>query len=289
MSAAAVRQLRVAPDRHVTHTPPLWSEVRVGGVRWSRGLVATRWLEAHDDLADVLADVVAAAARPGDTVAVSEKVVVLLTGRTRDATAVRPGPLARFLARRVRPVGNSCGLSIPEKMQDVLDTLGRPRVVAATVLAGLTRPFGLRGVFFLVAGTYARDLDGMRPPYEGMLFPPLPVPVAEGIAADLEERLGVAVAVVDINDRGGSVRATSPGALDASTLAAVLADNPLGQRVQSTPVVLVRRRSGAAGSPRPRPAHDRKGRGAEFLELRRAQQPQREQVGRHRHHPDEHQ
>jgi hypothetical protein len=60
------------------------------------------------------------------------------------------------------------------------------------------------------------------------------------MCTDLEKLLGVGVAIVDLNDFGGSVRATSPHAVPAATLARVLADNPLGQRVTGTPLALVR-------------------------------------------------
>jgi hypothetical protein len=250
--------------------PPAWHDVQIDGVTWSRGVINTRWLTSDDDLFDVLREV-AAAAEPGDTIAVSEKIVVLLTGRSRDVRDMQPGTLARFLASRVHPIGNSCGLSIPEKMQDVIDTIGHPRIIAATILAGMTRPFGWRGVFFRVAGSYARDLDGMRPPYEGILLPPLPVSVANQLVAELDDRLGLGVAVVDINDRGGSVRATSPRAVDATTLRAVLADNPLGQRLTSTPVALIRKRQLVTAAA---PHHGSNGRG-QLAEFRRPKQSQR--------------
>jgi hypothetical protein len=77
--------------------------------------------------------------------------------------------------------------------------------------------------------------------------------------------------VVDINDRGGSVRATSPRAVDAATLRAVLADNPLGQRLTSTPVALVRKRQLVSASAA---HHGVNGRG-HLAEFRRPKQSQR--------------
>jgi F420-0:gamma-glutamyl ligase len=180
--------------------------------------------------------------RPGDTVAVSEKVVVLLTGRAVDIATVQPGALARVLAGRVRPRTGSRGLSIPEKMEYVVRTVGVPRVIAAAVCGSITRPIGMHGTFYRVAGSVARDIDGGRPPYESLLFPPLEPAVAHEISTDLERALGVGVGVgiVDLNDFGGSIRAVSPQSLPARTLAAVLADNPMGQRSTSTPMMVIR-------------------------------------------------
>ncbi|TFV60485.1 hypothetical protein E4P41_10525 [Geodermatophilus sp. DF01-2] len=183
----------------------------------------------------------AAFRRGTDTVAVSEKVAVLLTHRAVPRSAVSPGRLAHTLARNVHPVGDSRGLSIPEKMQLVLERQGRPRVVLAAVAAGLLRPLGRRGDFYRLAGTFARDLDGLRPPYLDLLLPPLEPEEARRLAQTWQARLGCGVAIVDVNDRGGSVRAVSSAALSAQELLTALGDNPMGQGMSSTPIVVVRR------------------------------------------------
>src|SRR3954451_16036374 len=110
------------------------------GPSWVRQPVPTRWLTYGDDLAAELDRSTAGLRRPGDTVGVSEKVAVLLTGRAIPRDRVLPGRLARFLARHVQTVGSSCGLSIPEKMQLVLERQGRVRVVAAAVCCSVLRP-----------------------------------------------------------------------------------------------------------------------------------------------------
>jgi len=213
------------------------------GRRWRRILLRTPWLTAADDLGAVLAGALAGyPARPGDVVAVAEKIAVVTSGRAVDARALHAGPLARLLARAVRPVGDSCGLSLPRKMQFVLDQVGRPRVLAAALAAAVTRPLGHRGTFYRLLGSTARDLDGLRGAYLDELLPPLRPGEAQLLAHHLAARLGRVVAVVDVNDRGGSVRAVSSGGPDAPTLLALLCDNPHGDCGQSTPVVLLRPR-----------------------------------------------
>jgi hypothetical protein len=216
-----------------------WSRVRAAGADYLRHAVHTRWLQEDDELILSLKENLREA-RLGDTVAVSEKVVILLTGRVVDIGTVRPGRLALTLARHVRPRTDSCGLSVPEKMEYVVRSIGRTRAIAAALDCALTRPLGVRGAFYRLAGSIARDIDGGRPPYEKVLFPPLTPAVAQWICADLERALGIGVSIVDVNDYGGSIRATSPRSLPARTLAAVLRDNPMGQRLRSTPFVLVR-------------------------------------------------
>ena len=235
---------------HLAHElPPALSFVSVGGTRYLRIMVRTHWLTPHDELTEVLQRSVQGLTLPGDTVVVSEKVAVLLTGRAVPIGSVRPGVLARLLAGRVHPRPGSRGLSVPEKMQYVLERSGRSRLLLAAAASALTRPLGVHGLFYRVAGPLARDLDGGRPPFEHLLLPPLQPQDAAALSARLEGSLGVGVAIVDINDFGGSVRATSGRSLPAHVLRGVLADNPLGQRQQRTPIGVVRAVDAAAATP----------------------------------------
>jgi hypothetical protein len=219
--------------------PDPWTQVKVAGGTYLRLPLHTRWLDETDDLVLALKDSLKLA-RPGDTVGVSEKVVILLTHRTVDINTVQPSRLARFLAAHVRPRTDSKGLAVAEKMEYVVRTVGFRRIIPATIGCALTRPLGVHGTFYRIAGSIARDIDGGRPPYEHVLFPPLDGKTAQTICADLERALDIGVSIVDLNDFGGSIRAVSPRSLSAETLASVLSDNPLGQRLTSTPFVLVR-------------------------------------------------
>jgi hypothetical protein len=216
-----------------------WTRVNASGVDYLRLPLHTRWLDETDDLTLALKESLARA-KPGDTVAISEKVAILLTGRTVDISTMQPGRLARFLAHHVHPRTDSKGLSVAEKMEYVIRTVGHRRIIAASIGSAVTRPLGMHGAFYRLAGPIARDVDGGRPPYEHVLFPPFDVKVAQRVCADLERALDIGVSIVDLNDYGGSIRAVSPRSLSAETLATVLSDNPLGQRLTSTPFVLVR-------------------------------------------------
>jgi hypothetical protein len=249
----------VASSRHGVEDQPVHalrstvSHAEVRGVRYLRIVVQTRWLTPHDELAVVLRGSVADLLLPDDTVVVSEKVAVLLTERGVPISSVRPGALARLLAGRVQPRPGSRGLSVPEKMQYVLERTGRTRLLLAAAACAVTRPLGVHGCFYRVAGPLARDLDGGRPPFEHLLLPPLRPQEAAALCTRLESALGTGVAIVDINDFGGTVRATSGRSLPAEVLRGVLADNPLGQRHQRTPIGVVRAFDAAAAT-LPRPA-----------------------------------
>ena len=69
-----------------------WTRITVAGVGYLRLPLRTRWLDATDDLVVSLKESLSLA-RPGDTVGVSEKVAILLTGRTVDIEHMQPGRL----------------------------------------------------------------------------------------------------------------------------------------------------------------------------------------------------
>lgn len=239
-----VPSFSMSSPEQVQHAPGRSDRVDARDRSWERTLLRTPWLTAGDDLGEVLrtalAEVPDPAARPGDVLAVAEKVAVVTSGLEVPGALLTPGQLARALARAVRPVGDSMGLSVPEKMHYVLREVGLLRMTAAVLAAAVTRPFGRTGAFFRVAGPVARDVDGMRGAYPDTLLPPLTPGQAAVLAHHLSTRVGRCVAIVDINDRGGSIRAVSAGGPAPEVLLAALRDNPQGHLRECIPVVLLR-------------------------------------------------
>lgn len=229
------------------------SAVDVAGATYARAVVQTQWIRPGDDLGRLLVSDLQSTLRHGDLAIVSEKAVTIAEGMAVPARTIAASALASRLAGWVRPTGGSRGLSIPEKMEYVLREAGHPRILLATATAAMTRPLGLRGAFYLVGGRVARAMDGMRPPFEHLLIPPLAPRTADRIARSLAGRLGWPVAIVDINDRGGSVRTLSHPVMSRRRLRRVLADNPLGQRDERTPIGIVRPAGSTSASPARRP------------------------------------
>ncbi|MGZ4144506.1 MAG: coenzyme F420-0:L-glutamate ligase, partial [Actinomycetota bacterium] len=131
--------------------------------------------------------------------------------------------------------------------------VGPVRILLAAIAAAVTRPFGIRGVFYRVAGPQASAIDGPTPgtlpPYNthAKKAPADPDGVAARLAATLGTHAGgpVAVAVVDANDIGVTILGASRG-VDRGLLVELFRDNPLGQGHQQTPIALVRRVTPAA-------------------------------------------
>lgn len=174
-------------------------------------------------------------------VAVSERMVAITQGRSYPMTHIRPGRLARLLVRYVTRPGYGIGLGTAQTMQLAIDEVGAPRILLAAAVSAVTKPFGVHGLFYRIAGRQAAAIDGPTsytiPPYNesATLGPRDPDGAARAIAA----ATGVPVAIIDANDAGCVVLGGSPG-LDRRLVVRLFADNPLGQAREQTPVCIVR-------------------------------------------------
>jgi hypothetical protein len=223
------------------------TEVSAGGRTWLRVPVTTRLILRGDDLSEALSQGLSQAgltAAKDDILFVSEKAVGASQGRyfLLDEGEVRPGRLAVFLSRHVTRTPAGIGLGIPETMQCAIDECGAARILLAAAAGFLGKLLGRKGDFYRVAGHRARSIDG---PTNGTL-PPFNRAVSlapldpDGVARRLSERFGCGAAVVDINDLGGNILGVWPKSIDRRLLLEILADNPLGQGTQQTPVGIVR-------------------------------------------------
>lgn len=213
----------------------------IAGVVYARHPVRTHLVSADDDAAEVAARYVGTVGDDVRLVAVSERMVAITQGRSYPITDIRPGRLARLLQRFVTRPGYGIGLGSAETMELALREVGAPRILLAAAASAVTKPFGIHGVFYRVAGPQARAIDGPTsytiPPYNqaATLGPRDPDGAARRIAA----RVGAPVAVIDANDAGCAVLGASPG-VDQRFVMKLFADNPLGQAGEQTPICMVR-------------------------------------------------
>ncbi len=224
---------------------------------YARAPIRTRKVAPGDDLEAVVLDAVSeleppAKVRPGDVIAISEKVVAISQRRSLPVAEIEPSSLAKLLSRFVRRTPVGIGLAIPATMHLALQEAGARRILVAALASALTRPFGVRGVFYRVAGRQIAAIDGptagTMPPYNthAKLPPAEPDQVAGELSRSLSGLAGgqVDVAIIDANDIGVEILGASR-ALDRPLLRSLLRDNPLGQGTEQTPIALIRRVSGA--------------------------------------------
>lgn len=228
--------------------------VQDGGTVWARLPLRSELLQPGSDIDTAIERSLAALARDGitprdgDLLLVSEKALAISQGRSYPVDEIRTTPLARTLSRFVSRLPTGVGLAHPTTMQLALNEAGPARILMAAAAAAVTRPFGLRGVFYRVAGAGVNAIDGPSalnlPPYDrwATMSPADPQGAAEHIAAAVSEHTGctLGVAIIDASDLGAEVFALA-GPVTREAVLAVVADNPLGQSDEQTPFGLVRR------------------------------------------------
>jgi hypothetical protein len=224
----------------------------VDGLVYARNPVRTHLVTAADDAAEVVARYATPLGPDTALVAVSERMIAITQGRSHPMSSIRPGRLARFLVRFVTRPGYGIGLGTAETMQLAISEVGVPRILLAAIVSGITKPIGIHGLFYRIAGPQAAAIDGPTsytiPPYNqaATLGPKDP----GGAARRIGEALGVPVAVIDANDAGCNALGLSRG-LERRWVERLFADNPLGQAAEQTPICIVRRLAWPAGEPLP--------------------------------------
>jgi hypothetical protein len=224
----------------------------IDGVVYARHPVRTHLVTADDDAAEVMRRYAAPLGEDVAVVAVSERMVAITQGRSHRMVDIRPSRMARFLVRFVTRPGYGIGLGTAETMQLAIDEVGAPRILLAAAVSGLTKPFGIHGLFYRIAGPQAAAIDGPTsytiPPYNesATLGPRDPNGAARQLAAALDKP----VAVIDANDAGVNVLGASPG-VDRQLIRRLFADNPLGQSREQTPIAIVKRVDWPDGRPLP--------------------------------------
>jgi hypothetical protein len=227
-----------APPAH----PGKQLTVTVDGRPYARHPIRTRLVTVDDDLVEVVREYAAPYLRTGDVLVLSERMVAITQGRAYRIADLRPSRWARLLSRFISRSPYGIGLGSPWTMELAVREAGLPRILAASAAAAVTRPFGLRGVFYHVAGHRVNAIDGpcayTLPPYDeyAILGPADP----DAVAARLRAEFGVPVVIIDANDLGVDVLGVSDPSVTADFAAQVFRDNPLGQGRQQTPIGIVR-------------------------------------------------
>ncbi len=217
--------------------------IEIDGVSYLRIPVKTHVVMREDDLFEVLDKYTKDVRQPGDIIFVSEKVVAITQGRAFPISEIKPGWFARFLVKFVYKSPYGIGLGSPYTMQLAVEDVGVPRLLLGCAAALVTKPFGIRGVFYKVCGPRAYAIDGpcdcTIPPYNryAKMAPKNP----DKVARKLKEKLGNEVIVLDANDLNVDILGKSSKDLDVKFLKALFKDNPLGQNSQQTPVAIVRK------------------------------------------------
>lgn len=210
---------------------------------FARYPIRTHVVMTGEKIPDLMDRYVVGNANPDDYMFISEKVIAICQGRAFNIDDIHPSKLAKLLCKFVYKSPYGIGLGSPWTMELALRDVGIPRILFAAFCSAVTKPFGVRGVFYKVAGTKARAIDGpcdcTIPPYNH--FAKLAPAEPDKVAAEIEKQIGCKVVVIDANDIGVEVLGRSSEEIDIQFCKQVFKDNPLGQSSQATPIAIVRK------------------------------------------------
>lgn len=210
---------------------------------YARYPIKTHVVKDGDSLTEMMDQYVKPYLQKGDLLYISEKIVAISQGRAFPIEDIKPSRLAKFLCKFVYKSPYGIGLGSPWTMELALRDVGAPLILFAAFCSAITKPFGMRGVFYKIVGDRARAIDGpcsyTLPPYNhyAKLAPKDP----DKVAQSLSDYLGNEVIIIDANDIGREILGKSKTSLTNEQINAIFADNPLGQGSQQTPMAIVRK------------------------------------------------
>ncbi len=230
-----IENLRPNTDKHLT--------ISVDGHLYARFPIKTHIVTKEDDIIDVCKKYAVPYLQGGDILFISERIVAISQGRAFPIKDIHPSLLAKFLVKFVHKSPYGIGLGSPWTMELAIREAGAGRILLGVIASALTKPFGIRGVFYNVVGKNINAIDGpcdyTLPPYNeyAKLGPAEP----EKVAKKLELALHNDVVIIDANDLGVAVLGTSNTDISLLFCKNVFKDNPLGQSSEQTPLCIVRK------------------------------------------------
>ena len=198
----------------------------------------THILGTLDDPINILKSYIPQNCLPTDILTIGESPLAIMQGEYIDFRTINVSPIARLLCKGFDPTSSlatACG------MQTLINISGPTRVIISFIAGGICKSFGIKGVFYRLAGEQARlidDITGTTPPYDKSIV--LGPNDSKSFCIKASKELQVNVAVVDVNDLG-RVKILSTNNIDNNTIIKrALSTNPAGNANQQTPLVLIR-------------------------------------------------
>ena len=228
-------------------------EIQLGEEKYFRFPVKTELVKKGDDIKQFITENVKKALKVIDNkkkwyVIISEKIVAISQGRSFFIWDINPTWWASTLSKFVTRTPYGIGLGSPWTLQIAIDEIGLPRVLFAAVASVITKPFGMKGMFYKIVGKEIAAIDG---PTEYSVYPSNvsaklaprdPQMAAEHIRIEIMKQIKddnfAGVVIIDANDLGRNVLGNAtemPGEFFENAMK----DNPMGQGSEQTPIVLL--------------------------------------------------
>lgn len=218
-------------------------EISVDGRVYDRFPIKTHFIKIGEDYIELVKKYVLPYYKDGDILSMSEKVISLCQNDVILKKDLKVSWLARLLSGYAfkNPAGPA--MDNVYKMQAAIKLAGPVRVFIGAVLSALTKPFGIKGVFYNFVGHGVRNIDGfciVAYDYyddKGILAPSNP----DNACQRIKNATGIDCMVVDANDYGVQILGKNKEIkFGDETLTKLIRDNPAGQEGEQTPFILIR-------------------------------------------------
>ncbi len=214
------------------------------GKRYQRYAIQTHFVEVNESNVALVEKYVRPLYQQGDVLSFGAKVMCMCTGNVRTRDQVKPGFFAKMMWRFAGINSTGVGMHEPYKLQLVIDMVGLPRVLLAAFLSAVTRPFGVKGLFYKVCGKGVGGIDGFyfRSSFKryhelATINPPNP----DALCDELTGKTGIPVVLMDANDiQRDQLGKSNNFPLSDEQIQDAMRDNPSGQGGELTPLILIR-------------------------------------------------
>ena len=211
---------------------------------YDRFAIQTHFVEVGEDQAELVRKYVIPLFQPGDVLAFGAKVMAMCTGNVRTKEQEKPGFWARLLSPHASETVAGIGMHDPYKLQLAIDMVGAPKVVFASIASAVTKPFGVKGVFYKIVGKGVAGIDGFYYRSSFERYHDLALinnTNAQELCDQLEKDTGIPVVLMDANDIDqNQLGKCQDFPLSDAEIQDALADNPSGQGDELTPLILIR-------------------------------------------------
>jgi hypothetical protein len=238
-----------APRAVASMTPPVNKPIDVDGTRYDRWLIKSRLITMADkDLLHIIEEFAGPHIKTGDTLFVSEKALTITQGRIIDTGEIKPSWLAYLFARNVKNYYGTSdfhgfGHGTPLAMQLLIEEAGYPRAIFAGIISAITRPLGVRGLFYSLCGKSAKSVDLpmsfliLEYAHSAKLAPL----DANGASKRIKAKFGCETVILDSNYRGAFSLGKTTRAISEPFIDKLFSGNPMGQSDEMTPFCIVRK------------------------------------------------
>ena len=220
--------------------------INLNDIEFERFAIQTHFIQQNESYINVIKKYVLPLYSEGDILSISEKVISMCQNNTVDKKDVKLGFWAKTLSKFASSNNRGVAMDEPYKLQLAINLAGLPRILFACFCSAITKIFGIKGVFYKIAGHGIDGIDGfyMHSSFDlyhdiALLNPKNPGKVCD----EIQKELGINSMIVDANDFGVEIlgKSQSLESLSDEFLSLLIKDNPAGQSDELTPFILIKK------------------------------------------------